>query len=68
MAEAVVQNLDALVTKDYLDQVLDARFAKQESNFQEWRSDVRGEFRLVHVMQALLVAGVFLPQLRALLG
>ena len=31
MAEAFVFNMDALVTKDYLDQCLDARFAEQEA-------------------------------------
>ena len=31
MAEAFVFNMDALVTKDYLEQCLDARFAKQEA-------------------------------------
>jgi DNA repair exonuclease SbcCD ATPase subunit len=31
MAEAFVLNMDALVTKDYLEQCLDARFARQEA-------------------------------------
>ena len=31
MAEAFVFNMDALVTKDYLEQCLDARFAEQEA-------------------------------------
>ena len=79
MSEAVVHNLDALVTKDYLDHVLDARFSQQdtridqrfhelETQLREFRAGVRGELRLVHVLQALLVAGVFLPQLRAFFG
>ncbi len=34
MAEAFVFNMDALVTKDYLDQCLDARFARHESSFE----------------------------------
>lgn len=31
MAEAFVFNMDALVTRDYLDECLDARFARQET-------------------------------------
>jgi hypothetical protein len=79
MSEAVVHNLDTLVTKDYLDHVLDARFAQQdaridqrfhelETRLQEWRDEFRGELRLIHVLQALLIAGVFLPQIRTFLG
>lgn len=79
MSEAVIHNLDALVTRDYLDHVLDARFAQQdlrldrrftelESRLQELRADVRGELRLVHVLQAILVAGVFLPQVKTFFG
>ena len=79
MSEAVVHNLDTLVTKDYLDHVLDARFAQQdaridqrfhelETRLQEWRDAFRGELRLIHVLQALLIAGVFLPQIRTFLG
>ena len=72
MSEAVVHNLDALVTKDYLDHVLDARFSQQDTRIEQRFSEVesrlqglKGELRLVHVLQALLIAGVFLPQLRA---
>ena len=76
MSEAVVHNLDTLVTKDYLDHVLDARFAKQDarmnqrfeemdSRLKQWRAEFKGELRLVHALQALVLAGVFLPQLRA---
>ena len=79
MSEAVIHNLDALVTKDYLNQVLDARFARQDARldhrFHEFESKVlenihelKGQFRLMQAIQALLVAGVFLPQLRALLS
>jgi hypothetical protein len=34
MAEAFVFNMDALVTRDYLDQCLDARFARHEAEFE----------------------------------
>ena len=77
MSEAVVHNLDALVTKDYLDHVLDARFAQQDARidqrFHEFElriseqiQEIKGQFRLMQAIQALLLAGVFLPQLRAL--
>ncbi len=95
MSEAVVHNLDALVTKDYLDHVLDARFSQQDAridrrlhelesrfdhrfNEQEVKFDrrfhelesmileLKGQFRLMQAIQALLVAGVFLPQVRVL--
>ncbi len=35
MAEAFVFNMDALVTRDYLDQCLDARFAEHEKRIAE---------------------------------
>jgi len=73
MSEAVVHNLDALVTKDYLDYVLDARFSRQDARidqrFHELNErihELKGQFRLMQAIQALLLAGVFLPQLRAL--
>ena len=75
MSEAVVHNLDALVTKDYLDHVLDARFSQQDARlyqrFHEIESkilDLKGQIRLMQAIQALLVAGVFLPQIESLLS
>ena len=111
MSQAVLLNLDALVTRDYLDARLDARFSELEMRFSEL--DVRfkdidarfeatdgridgvraglnskidslrteldskidglltkqnSEFRLVHAMLALLMAGVFIPQLQSWFG
>ena len=124
MSEAVVHNLDALVTRDYLDHALDARFSLQdaridrlfhqqdakfdrlfqqqdakfdqrfqqqdakfdqqeakfdqrfhqqevkfEQRFHELETrmlELKGQFRVMQAIQALLVAGVFLPQLRSL--
>ena len=76
MSEAVVHNLDALVTRDYLDHVLDARCSEQdaridrrlyefESRMLEQMHEIKARFRLMQAMQALLVAGVFLLQVRA---
>jgi len=95
MSEAVVHNLNALVTRDYLDRVLDARFSRQDAridqrlhelesgmlgHIRELESrmlghihelnerihELKGQFRLMQAIQGLLLAGVFLPQLRAL--
>ncbi len=77
MSEAVVHNLDTLVTRDYLDHVLDARFSQQdartdqrlhqlESRMLEQIYELKGQFRIMQAIQALLLAGVFLPQIRAL--
>ena len=73
MSEAVVHNLDALVTRDYLDHVLDARFSRQDARFDQRFHELeakliefKGQFRLLYVLQALVITGVFLPQLRAL--
>lgn len=100
MSEAVLLNLDALVTRDYLDARLDARFSELEVRFTEidsrfkeidarfeatngridglrtelkseidaLRTEQKSEFRLVHAMLALLMAGVFIPQLQSWLG
>ena len=85
-------NLDALVTRDYLD----ARFGELEVSFKgivarfkeidarldatngridvtnsridSLRSEHKSEFRLVHTMLALLMAGVFIPQLQSWFG
>lgn len=71
MAEAFVYNMDALVTKDYLD----ARFAEQEARIDSKFShvDVRfskieGQFRLVYWMLAVIIASTVIPQVNALLS
>jgi hypothetical protein len=73
MSEAVVHNLDALVTKDYLEDIFDARFSRQdeklEKRFYSLESmilELKGQLRLSQAIQALLLAGVFLPQIRSL--
>lgn len=92
MAEAFVFNMDALVTKDYLD----ARFAEQEARIdskfseqdaridgrfseQDARIDskfahidvqfaeIKGQFRLVYWMLAVVIASTVIPQVSALL-
>ena len=75
MSEAVLYNLDALVTKDYLDARLDARFAKLDiqfrdidARFDQLRTEMSGSLRLIHALLAILTAGVFIPQLQAWFG
>ena len=82
MAEAFLLNMDALVTKDYLD----ARFAEQEARMdirfteQDARidarfaqvdirfADVNGKFRLVMWMLAVVMASTVIPVVHKLLS
>jgi hypothetical protein len=73
MAEAFVFNMDALVTRDYLDQCLDARFAEQEARFEARLRDhdlqleqIRGELKLHRWILALILATTTLPYLQKL--
>jgi hypothetical protein len=75
MSKAVLSNLDALVTKDYLDARLDARFGQLDVRFRDvdaridqLRTEMMGSFRLIHALQAILLAGVFLPQFQSWFG
>ena len=75
MAEAFVYNMDALVTKDYLEETLDARFAAQDlrlaKRFAEIDlqfSDVRGELKLQRWILAAVAASTVIPALMDLFG
>ena len=82
MSKAVLSNLDALVTKDYLDARLDARFGQLDVRFRDvdarfedmdarlkqLRTEMNGSFRLIHSLLAILMAGVFIPQFQAWFG
>ena len=60
MAEAFVFNMDALVTKDYLEQCLDARFAAQDARIDKKFAiqDARIEKRLAdHDLQFVEIRG-----------
>ena len=78
MAEAFVFNMDALVTKDYLEQCLDARFAAQDARLdkkfaaQDARLadhdlqfvELRGELKLHRLMLALILVTSVVPYLQ----
>jgi hypothetical protein len=104
MAEAFVFNMDALVTKDYLDARfaeqearidskfseqdarIDGRFSEQDARIdgrfseQDARIDgkfahidvqfveIKGQFRLVYWMLAVVIASTVIPQVNALLS
>ena len=59
MAEAFLVNVDALVTRDYLDARLDARFAELAVRFTE----VDGKIRVITWMLAVVMASTVLPAL-----
>ena len=74
MAEAFVFNIDSLVTTDYLEACLDARFTAQDARIDERfaRVDVKfaeidGNFRLIYWMLALIIASTTVPALHSLL-
>ena len=67
MAEAFVFNMDALVTRDYLDARLDAHIAEQSAHIDVQFAEIKGQFRLVYWMLAVVIAGTVIPQLSALL-
>jgi len=62
MAEAFVYNMDSLLTKDYLD----ARFAEQEARVDVRFTEIKGHFKVVYWMLALVIASTVGPQLNAL--
>ena len=78
MVKAFVFNMDALVTKDYLEQCLDARFAAQDARIdkkfaiQDARLanhdlqfvEIRGELKLHRWMLALILVTSVLPYLQ----
>ena len=68
MAEAFVFNMDALVTKDYLDARLDARFAEQSAKTDLKFAEMKGQFKLVYWMLAVVIATNVLPSLTSFWG
>lgn len=79
MAEAFVYNMDTLVTKDYLEETLDARFAAQdlrlekrfaeiELRFERLRGDFFSELKLQRWILAAIAASTVIPALMQLFG
>tara|TARA_R110002110_G_scaffold26911_1_gene98453 strand:- start:74513 stop:74815 length:303 start_codon:yes stop_codon:yes gene_type:complete len=66
MAEAFGFYVDNLVTKDYLDATLDARFAQQDHRIDARFAQVEGTLRLHSALLAIIAAAVLIPQLSAL--
>ena len=66
MAEAFGFYVDNLVTKDYLDATLDARFAQQDRRIDARFAQVEGTLRLHSALLAIIAAAVLIPQLSAL--
>ena len=63
MAEAFQVNVDALVTRDYLDARLDARFAELAVRFTE----VDGKIRVITWMLAVVMTSTVIPALHKIL-
>ena len=73
MAEAFVFNVDSLVTKDYLDARLDARFGEQDARIDKRFAAVElqfarvdGKFRLAYWMLTVVIISTTVPALKAL--
>ncbi len=58
----------ALVTKDYLDARLDARFAEQDAKINVQFAEMKGQFRLVYWMLAIVIATNVMPSLSSFWG
>jgi hypothetical protein len=68
MAEAFVFNVDSLVTRDYLDARLDARFAEQGARIDVRFAEINGKFRVVYWMLGLVILTTSVPVIRSFLG
>ena len=64
-------NLESLVTKDYLESRLDARFAMQkaymETRIAQLEGKIDGNHRFLMFTQAIIIAAVVLPQVHRLI-
>ena len=79
MKQAFGMYIDDVITKDYLDATLDARFAEQDlkiekriseldSKFEKRFNSTESDLRVLKWGQAVLVAAVLLPQVARLAG
>jgi hypothetical protein len=68
MAEAFVYNMDSLVTKDYLDECLDARFAAQDVRLEKRFAGIESDLKIQRWMLAAIAASTVIPALMDLFG
>jgi len=68
MAEAVVFNVDTLVTKDYLDARLESLEARVEGKIDSLSARFDGKFSLLSWMLAVVIASTTVPGLYSLLS
>ena len=68
MAEAFVFNMDSLVTKDYLEECLDARFAAQDLRLEKRFTSIEADLKLQRWILAAIAASTVIPALMQLFG
>ncbi len=68
MGKAFGYYVGELVTKDYLDATLDARFAKQDARLEAQFAEIRTQLRMHNWIFAVLTAAIILPALKDFLA
>ncbi len=66
MAEAFAYNMDSLVTRDYLDARLDARFSKQDARIDAKFAKVNQQLSIHSWILAAIAASTVVPALHSL--
>ena len=67
MAEAFVFNMDSLVSRDFLDARLDARFTQQDAHIDIRFAEIKSRFLLQDWILGAIAASTVLPALYSLL-
>ena len=68
MAEAFVYNMDSLVTQDYLEECLGARFSAQDLALERRFAGIEAELKLQRWILAAVAASTVIPALIQLFG
>jgi hypothetical protein len=68
MAEAFMFNMDSLVTRDYLEAVLDARFAQQDAKMEARFAQINNKINLHSWILAIIAASTVIPAVAELFG
>lgn len=66
MGEAFGYFVENLVTRDYLDGTLDARFAQQDAKLDAQFAEIRAQLRMHNWIFAILAAAILLPTVKDL--